>query len=116
MLPYVVQAGDTLLRIARTFNVNKESLLAANPGLHAGRPLFPGLLLSIPAQTAFIYRVQSGDALLGIAGKFGVTLQALMLPTAIKTEAAAAGLLLTIPCAGSSRIVDGSAEIRASRA
>ncbi|NBD25862.1 LysM peptidoglycan-binding domain-containing protein [Paenibacillus sp. T1] len=110
-MPYVVQPGDTLLRIARTFNVNTEALLAANPGLHAARPLFPGLLLSVPAQTAFIYRVQSGDALLGIAGKFGLSLQALLQANRHQDlKKLLPGLLLTIPCPDSGRIVDGRAE------
>ncbi|MBW7461816.1 LysM peptidoglycan-binding domain-containing protein, partial [Paenibacillus sepulcri] len=50
MLPYIVQQGDTLLRIARRFGVNKESLLAANPRIAAAQQLIPGLLLSVPAQ------------------------------------------------------------------
>lgn len=111
MLPYVVQAGDTLLRIARTFNVNKESLLAANPGLTAAAPLFPGLLLSVPALTAFIYRVQPGDTLLGVAGKFSLTLQALLKANQhLDLKQLQPGLLLTVPCAGCGRIVDGRAE------
>ncbi|MBM7563831.1 M14 family metallopeptidase [Paenibacillus sacheonensis] len=111
MLPYVVQSGDTLLRIARTFNVNKESLLAANPGLSPAEPPYPGLLLSIPVQTASIYRVQPGDTLLGIAGKFSLTLHAILNANGHQDlKRLQAGTLLTLPCAGRGRIVDGRAE------
>lgn len=111
MLPYVVQPGDTFLRIARMFNVNKESLLAANPGLSSAKPLSPGLLLSVPAQTAFIYRVQPGDTLLGIACKFGLSLQDIISANRHQElKQLLPGALLTMPCAGSGRIVDGRAE------
>ncbi|WP_219838024.1 M14 family metallocarboxypeptidase [Paenibacillus sp. R14(2021)] len=111
MLPYVVQTGDTLLRIARTFNVNKESLLAANPGLSAIEPLMSGLLLSVPVQTAFIYRAQQGDTLLQIAGKFGVSLLSLMKANShLDLKQLQPGYLLTMPCICSGRIVDGRAE------
>lgn len=43
-----VAAGDTLLRIARSYRVNETSILAANPQLNALDYLVPGSLLLIP--------------------------------------------------------------------
>ncbi|SEM65333.1 M14 family metallopeptidase [Paenibacillus sp. OV219] len=111
MLPYIVQKGDTVLRIARTYNVNAASLLAANPGIAADEPLVPGLLLQVPAQHYFTYRVQSGDTLLRIAARFAVTTYALKAANRpLDLKQLHEGQLLTIPNTGSSRIVDARAE------
>ncbi|GAB2699596.1 M14 family zinc carboxypeptidase [Paenibacillus thermoaerophilus] len=75
--PYVVQRGDTLYRVARKFNINLQSLLAANPGVDPDRYLMPGQLLQIPARNGG-YVVQAGDSFYWIARKFNIGLQELM--------------------------------------
>ena len=70
MLPYVVQPGDTLLRIARRFGVNSASLQAANPQISVSSQLLPGLLLFIPPHDAVMYCVQPEDTLLRLTSYF----------------------------------------------
>ncbi len=70
ILHYTVQAGDTLYGIAEQYNVSVETLiwanrLEANPAmLHLGQEL---LILPV---SGVLHTIQSGDTLLGIAGKY----------------------------------------------
>lgn len=111
MLPYVVQEGDTLLRIARRFEVNAASLLAANPHLSPELQLMPGLLLSIPAGSVTVYCVQPGDTIIRLAGAFSLSIGALAAANpGIDTRQLVAGQLLIVPSGGYHRIVDPRAE------
>lgn len=83
---YTVQAGDTLAAIARRFNTTVEELVRlnniANPNvLSLGQQLIvPAAGSTAPATgdtpsgQGQTYVVQSGDTLLGIARRFGVTM------------------------------------------
>lgn len=85
---YTVQPGDTMFFIAQRFGVTLESLIAANPQVRDPNLIYPGQALCIPARPApcppvscphgFIYTVQPGDTLSGIAGMFGITLDQLL--------------------------------------
>ncbi len=99
---YVIQPGDTLFGIARSFGVSVQSIAAANnivnPNLiYAGQTLIiPDSTASAPApppvepppseappseappSTGITYTIQSGDTLLRIAAIHGVSLQALI--------------------------------------
>ncbi|WP_308634820.1 M14 family metallopeptidase [Paenibacillus silvisoli] len=109
--PYVVQPGDTLLRIARSFQINPESLLSANPRLSAGERLIPGLVLAVPAHAAVTYRVCDGDSLLQIADLFTLSTHDLIAANShVDLTKLQPGQLLVIPASGSGRIVDGRAE------
>ncbi|MBW7476157.1 LysM peptidoglycan-binding domain-containing protein [Paenibacillus oenotherae] len=111
MLPYVVQPGDTLLRIARRFEVNAASLTAANPRISSELQLMPGLLLSIPLQTVAVYCVQPGDTVIRVAGAFSVSIQALVAANpGVDPRQLVPGQLLTVPAGGYHRIVDARAE------
>jgi murein DD-endopeptidase MepM/ murein hydrolase activator NlpD len=79
---YVVQAGDTLFSIARSFGVTVEALQTANnitdPSL-----LSVGQTLVIPGYEGIAgelttYQVQLGDSLAGLAKRFGETEQDLI--------------------------------------
>ncbi|QYR23328.1 LysM peptidoglycan-binding domain-containing protein [Paenibacillus sp. sptzw28] len=111
MLPYIVQPGDTLLRIARRFEVNSASIIAANPRISPEEQLLPGLLLSIPAQSITVYCVQPGDTILRLASVFSVTVTALIASNPhLDPKRPVPGQLLTVPAGGYHRIVDPRAE------
>lgn len=77
-MEYVVQKGDTLLRIANRFGMSKESILALNPFLKKSDYLIPGLLLSLPGAQIRKYEVQKGDTLPFISEKFGISTKELL--------------------------------------
>ncbi|WP_274649851.1 M14 family metallopeptidase [Paenibacillus humicola] len=111
MFPYIVRQGDTLLRIARRFEVNAASIIAANPRLDPDRPLLPGLLLSVPVQSAAVYCVQPGDTILTLAERFALPVHRLTAANPqLDPKALVPGQLLTVPGGGSGRIVDARAE------
>lgn len=97
---YFVESGDNVGYIAETFIVGLDALLEANPGLDAtalqigqeinipplGTGLDPSELTPEPTRVvptrepgqALYYTVEAGDSLVGIAGDFGVTVNAIL--------------------------------------
>ncbi|OQA45987.1 MAG: Muramidase-2 precursor [Chloroflexi bacterium ADurb.Bin325] len=88
---YVVQSGDTLGNIARRFNTTVAELMRLNNIANPDR-IVVGQKLTVPAagstgstgatttttqSGARTYVIQSGDTLLSVARRFGVTLKAL---------------------------------------
>lgn len=104
--PYRVQNGDTLTKIANRFGLTVEKLLLANPQIKDPNLLLTGQVITLPAgrsegllaaapQGRLIhwqlerngrvidkeegyYLARSGDTLIGIARKYGVTLERLL--------------------------------------
>lgn len=77
---YVVRAGDTLSKIAAKFKTTWQKLYALNKARIGRNPnvLKVGTKLSIGKRSsARKYTVKPGDSLSSIAGKYGVTWQAL---------------------------------------
>lgn len=82
---YRVVAGDTLIGIARRFNVTLQELINANPGID---PNFIqiGQLICVPrvgpptppCPNGFLYTVMAGDTLFIIAQRFNVSVQAII--------------------------------------
>jgi len=105
---YVVQAGDSLYRIATKFNVTVEAIVAAN---HlTGTVIRPGQALIIPgvgsdpAQPSstgptgdITYVVRSGDSLYRLAAKFKVTVDVLIAVNHLTNTSLRIGQTLTIP-------------------
>ncbi|UVI28218.1 M14 family metallopeptidase [Paenibacillus spongiae] len=111
MHPYMVQSGDTLLRIARRFDINVHALLAANPALSSMTPMVPGILLAIPYGTESIYCIQPGDTIIGLADRFGCTIQALSAANPhLDLKRLVPGQLLNIHGRARKRIIDARAE------
>ncbi|MFC5649230.1 M14 family zinc carboxypeptidase [Paenibacillus solisilvae] len=111
MLPYVVQPGDTLLRIARRFGVNAASLQAANPQFIASSQLLPGLLLFIPPHEAVMYCVQPEDSLLRLTSIFSIPLMDLLKANPfLDPKKLVPGQMLSIPGGRYHRIIDPRAE------
>jgi zinc protease len=80
---HIVKAGENLIQIASRYHSSVEAIAAANR-IKTHRFIFPGQELIIPVKTADLERakkrsvvVRSGDTLMGIAARFGVTTRAL---------------------------------------
>lgn len=73
---HVVQAGQTLDRIARQYGVRADAIASTNQ-LSPSQPLVPGQSLVIPSDPG-TYVVQPGDSLWTIARQYGTTPQELI--------------------------------------
>lgn len=80
---YIVQAGDSLSKIARHFNTTVQAIAAAN-GITNTSYVYVGQHLVVPRGSAyppsvygFHYTVRSGDTLSSIAQRYGVNLYTL---------------------------------------
>jgi len=126
---YTITAGDSISRIAARFGVPVESLLSVN-GLSWSSIIYPGQTIAIPAADApppteelaietvsavtpapapapptasTSYTIQSGDTISSIAGRFGVTTQAVLDANGLTASSIIyPGGTLVIPAAGGS--------------
>ena len=117
-LVHTVQKGETLYAIARKYDVSVEALKNANAIADEAR-LFVGLKLTIPgtqstgsgstfaalpapaAASTKDYTVVKGDTLYGIAKANGVTVDAIVAATGMKSTVIKIGQKLRIPVAAS---------------
>lgn len=76
--PYVVQAGDTLHRIARRFAIQLSALMNANPQMTNVDYLIPGQVIYIPQRPTNMYVIQVGDTFYEIARRFNIALDDLV--------------------------------------
>lgn len=116
---YKVVRGDTYTTIARKFNVTIRAITEANPGVDPTK-LQIDQVLKIPPPVApapntgaggqptppdvgagQVYIVKSGDTLIGIAGRFGVSVKALRSANNLTTDRIKVGQKLTIPAKAS---------------
>ena len=77
---YRVQAGDTLIGIAAHAGVSVAQLRAANPSLQRSSTVQLGRVIQIPGRSvpATMHAVKAGQNLTTIAGKYGLSLRALL--------------------------------------
>ena len=91
---YTVEAGDSLARIGRRFDVTIEALMRANgmkdgsiihpgqklriPGDSGGAPGAAGTSVAVPAGPAITHTVVAGETLYGISRQYGVSVDQLM--------------------------------------
>ena len=79
-----VASGDTLYKIANRCGTSVSALRRANPALGTGNLIYPGQVLQLPGTILgsdggyFIYIVDRGDTLKGLAIRFGTTVENLL--------------------------------------
>lgn len=94
---YRVEAGDTLERIARRFQTDRE-LVAVMNYLDSGAALMPGQFLVLPYEKDRSYTIVAGDTLWGISQQFGVSVSRLAAANGIvNARRLQIGSVLTIP-------------------
>ncbi|OPA81090.1 peptidase M14 [Paenibacillus selenitireducens] len=76
--PYVVQQGDTWLRIAARYGIHASSLHMANPQIQEAPYLIAGQVIYIPYRPDHVYMIQEGDTFYEIARRFNVPIQILL--------------------------------------
>jgi LysM repeat protein len=106
-----IAKGDNFSTLAKKYGVSVNALRDANPGLEPTR-LQVGQVIHIPAPSMTAasvsttgsvrtangtYKVQSGDTLIRIASKYGVTAKELRLANNLKTDRIKVGQQLRIP-------------------
>ena len=91
---YVVQPGDTMLKVAARHGIRVSQLAQAN-GLRWNSWVYVGQRLIIPAST--VYVVQRGDTLSSIARRYGTTVYAIMQANSLRSTRIYVGQRLTIP-------------------
>ncbi|WP_054955492.1 M14 family metallopeptidase [Paenibacillus dakarensis] len=70
MRQYIVQKGDTLLRIAARYGLAREQLITANPWARQQTYLLPGQIIYLPVSLRRRYVIQEGDSPESIARIF----------------------------------------------
>ena len=95
---HVVAEGEALARIAKREGISLDELLRLN-GLDKKKKLQPGQKLKLPpAKPKKVHRVKKGDTLLGIAKRYGVSVDAIRRDNGLKKSSVLrAGADLTIP-------------------
>ncbi|NME99271.1 M14 family metallopeptidase [Aneurinibacillus aneurinilyticus] len=111
---YVVQKGDTLIKIANRFGTSAMGILGANPSLERKKYLIPGQVVVVPDAVS-AYETQAGDTLYCIARTFSVSLQELRtanpwLGSIAQEEMLGTGMALMIPPARMDGIVHTNEE------
>lgn len=80
---YTILAGETFFSLARRYGISVDALLTANPEVDPDR-LRVGQRICIPAPPrpepcpGRLYTIQAGDTFIGIARRFGYTVDALL--------------------------------------
>lgn len=104
VVTYVVKSGDTLSEIAAEYGVTVDALMAANDLvdelLDLGQVLtIPSPDAAAPAGTTRVetYVVKSGDTLDGIAGRYDVSVDAIMEANDLDSDLLQLGQKLVIP-------------------
>lgn len=109
---YKVQSGDTLIGIANKLGVKAEDIAAINR-FDANHLVLKGQTIKVPVSQQAVdrklnnepvsYKIQSGDTLIGVANRYGVSVSDLAAANGLSTTSnLIRGKTLTIPAAGGS--------------
>ena len=84
---YTIKSGDTLFKLAKTYNTTVEAIMAINPGINPNN-LQIGQRICIPESSTtpptrcpmgtFSYTIKSGDTLYFLAIRFNTTVEAII--------------------------------------
>lgn len=99
---YVVQRGDSLYSISKTYGVSVDDIKKANnltsEVLTIGQVLtIPSTSPETPGSTSNLYVVKKGDSLWSIANKFGVSINAIRMMNNLSSDILTIGQTLIIP-------------------
>lgn len=73
---YTVKQGDSIYSIARTYNVDPDTLLILN-GLNKNDYIYPNQEIIVPLKDVSVYVTKSGDTIDGIITNLGIDANAL---------------------------------------
>ena len=93
---YRVRRGDTLIGIARRFNVSLTTILSANH-LKSNSVIRPGMELTVLPVTGILYQVQENESLESVSSKFRIPLKDLKKFNHLKDGKVSPGQTLVIP-------------------
>ena len=84
--PHTIKSGDTLYKLAMTYNTTVEAIMRVNPGINPNN-LQIGQVICIPEGSmpptkcpmgTFAYTIKSGDTLYKLAMEYNTTVEAIM--------------------------------------
>lgn len=80
---YTVKQGDTLYKLAKTYNTTVEAILAINPDIKDPNKIQIGQIICIPISkvcppNSFKYTIKSGDTLYKLAQTYNTTVEAIL--------------------------------------
>jgi murein DD-endopeptidase MepM/ murein hydrolase activator NlpD len=93
---YRVRNGDTLLGIAKNFNISIDAIIALN-GITNARSLRSGTLLKIPNMDGIPYTVKKGDSLSKISKSWGIPIEAILDANDVTSDIINPGTQLFLP-------------------
>ena len=99
---YKVRKGDSVSKIAASFSVSMDAIIASN-GITNARSLREGEMIRIPNMDGIPYTVKDGDSLSLISRTMGVPLEAILDANDLQSDVINAGQTLFIPGARMNR-------------
>ncbi|OLS03716.1 gamma-D-glutamyl-L-diamino acid endopeptidase 1 [Tissierella creatinophila DSM 6911] len=102
--PYVIKSGDTLYKLAITYETTVEAIIKINPGINPNN-LQIGQRICIPGKTpqkcpmgTFAYTIKQGDTIYNLDKKYNTTVEAiLMVNPGINPDNLQIGQIICIP-------------------
>lgn len=104
VIPYTIEAGDTISGIASRFGVKTQTIMENNEGLSSWSVLKVGKTLNILPVDGFLHTVEAKDSIDSIAKKYKVKPEDILRQNQLADAKVAAGTKLIIP--GGRKIIE----------